>query len=52
MFFLPFNDFTTPATPLDVEQYTEYRQHSIDWGGSVETTLRGPYRARAAAVGY
>ncbi len=30
-FFLPFNDFTTPATPMDVEQYTVYRQRSIDF---------------------
>ena len=28
-FFLPFEDFTTPAVPLNVAQYTEYRQRSI-----------------------
>jgi hypothetical protein len=30
-FFLPFANFTTPAVPLNVAQYTEYRQRSINF---------------------
>jgi hypothetical protein len=30
-FFLPFENFTTPAVPLNVAQYTEYRQRSINF---------------------
>jgi hypothetical protein len=30
-FFLPFENFTTPAVPLSVAQYTEYRQRSFNF---------------------
>jgi Family of unknown function (DUF6994) len=30
-FFLPFDDFTTPAVPRDVDTYREYRRRSIEF---------------------
>ena len=30
-FFLPFDNFTTPAVPKDVESYMEFRRQSIDF---------------------
>lgn len=30
-FFMPFDDFTTPAVPRDLETYREYRRRSIDF---------------------
>jgi hypothetical protein len=30
-FFLPFADFQTPAYPLNVDAYLEYREGAIDF---------------------
>jgi hypothetical protein len=31
-FFMPFDDFTTPALPGDLASYQQYRRHSTEFG--------------------
>lgn len=30
-FFMPFHDFEPPAIPHDIDTYTEYRRHAIEF---------------------
>lgn len=34
VFFMPFDDFTTPALPGDLGTYLEYRRRTIDFIGA------------------